>query len=336
LTWRKVTVTHGFRRFALSLPAVYALSLAGPERIDAQESTFKSGVDMVPLTVTVTDAAGNYTTGLSETDFLVFEDGVKQTLSYFATDHVPVDVAFVIDTSASMQSDLPLFKQAAHGLVRLLSQGDRGAVVDVKSSVRAPQPLTDDRTRLEAAIDALRASGSTAMYDGVYTALREFEREGRRHPDVRRQTLVLLSDGLDNASHLTLETTTDLARRLNVSIYTIALRGSAGLAPVSQQNREFREAAYAMRALATEAGGRVFFPRAANELPAIYSAIGHELASQYQVGYVPTRPIGDGGFRHVSVRVLSRTNAIARTRSGYFAVWTSAPTGGSPSPPSQP
>ena len=325
-----------FKRLALSLPAIYTLSLAGPERIDAQESVFKSGIDMVPLTVTVTDAAGNFTTGLGERDFLVFEDGVEQTLSFFATDHVPVDVAFVIDTSASMQSDLPLFKQAAHGLVRLLSEGDRGAIVDVKQSVRAPQSLTDDRTRLEAAIDSLRASGSTAMYDGVYTALREFERERRRHPEVRRQTLVLLSDGLDNASHLTFETTTDLARRLNVNIYTIALRGSAGFAPASQQDREFREAAYAMRALATEAGGRVFFPKAASELPAIYSAIGHELASQYQVGYVPTRPIGEGGFRHVSVRVLSRNNATARTRSGYFAVRPPVPAGGSPSSHSQP
>lgn len=218
-------VTPGFRRLAFSLPAVYALSLAGPERIDAHNSVFKSGVDMVPLTVTATDTAGNYRTGLTETDFVVFEDGVQQTLSFFAKDHVPVDVAFVIDTSASMQSDLPLFKQAAHGLVRLLREGDRGAVVDVKNSVRAPQSLTDDHARVEAAIDGLRASGSTAMYDGVYTALKEFERERRHHPDVRRQAHVLLSDGLDNASHLTFEATTDLARRLDISIYTIALRG---------------------------------------------------------------------------------------------------------------
>jgi Ca-activated chloride channel family protein len=304
--------------------------------VDAQGPVFKSGVDMVPLTVTVTDAAGHYKAGLTETDFGVFEDGVPQTLSFFAKDQVPVDVALVIDTSSSMLGDLSLVKQAARGLVRLFRDGDRGAVIDVKDSIRAPQALTSDQARVEAAIQALRASGSTAMYDGVYTALKAFERERRLHPEVRRQALVLLSDGLDNSSHLTFDATTDLARRLDVSIYTIALRGAAALVPAIQQERELREATWAMRALASEAGGRVFFPKAASELPTIYREIGQELASQYQVGYVPARPLGDGTFRRVSVRVLSQANTIARTRSGYLAVRTSTPMGRSGEPSAEP
>lgn len=90
-----------------------------------------------------------------------------------------------------------------------------------------------------------------------------------------------------------------------------------------------------MRALASETGARAFFPATARELSAIYSSIAQELACQYQLGYVPARPLGDGAFRHVSVRILPPTRGTARTRSGYFGVRTSAATLGSLARPVQ-
>jgi Ca-activated chloride channel homolog len=310
----------------LALVAAGALALCGPARVGAQTATFKSDVDMVPLTVTVTDASGKYVTGLAGRDFTVLEDGVEQPVSFFACGDVPVDVALVIDTSASMRPDLPIVQAAASGLIRTLRESDRGAVVEVKDTAAIPQPFTSDRAQIERSIRALRTSGATALYDGLYVALKEFERERRATLQVRRQVLVLLSDGLDTKSHLAFEDVMDLERRVGVNIYVIALRNNdeASL-PRALRESSTMEAEFTMGAVSRESGGRTFFPRDARELPAIYAAIGRELASQYDLGYSPVRPGGDGAFRRVAVRVPPQTNALARTRSGYYAPRTSNP-----------
>ena len=183
------------------LLALGGLALAGSARLYAQK-TFKSGVEMVPLTVTVTDASGKYVTGLANSDFTVVEDGVQQPLSFFASDHVPLDVALVLDTSSSMRGDLPLVQSAATGLVRTLHDTDRGAVIEVKNTTAIPQTFTSDRAQIEGAIRGLSASGSTALFDGMYVVLKEFERQRLGSQEVRRQVLVLLSDGMDTGSRL--------------------------------------------------------------------------------------------------------------------------------------
>jgi Ca-activated chloride channel homolog len=306
-------------RILTVLAAIVGLVLHGPARVDAQSPTFKSGVDMVPLTVTVTDTTGRYVTGLTGNDFTVFEDGVEQPLSFFACDDVPVDVALVLDTSESMHTDLPLVQSAASGLIRQLRASDRGAVVDVKDTAGIPQPFTSDQALLTRAIQSLSPSGSTALYDGLYVVLREFERERHAAFQVRRQVLVLLSDGLDNRSHVAFDEVMDLSRRVGLNIYVIALRGEVALMRRVDMDESMLRAAYAMGAVARESGGRTFFPKSARELPAIYTAIAQELASQYELGYVPARPGADGAFRRVAVRVPPRLNALARTRSGYYA-----------------
>lgn len=311
-----------FTSLALAVPVALSaltLTLGNPAPVRAQHAPFKSGIDMVPLTVTVTDGAGQHITGLTGDDFTVFEEGVQQPLSFFTSEDVPVDVALVIDASSSMHVDLPLVQKAACGLVRTLRASDRGAVVEVKDAIRIPQPLTSDQGQIEAIIHGLTASGSTALYDGLYIMLKEFERARRGNPEVRRQVLILLSDGLDNTSHLPFDEVMELARRVGVNIYVIALRGEVASVPRSEQHVTVLQAEYAMRAVAREAGGRAFFPKTAQELPAIYGAIAQELASQYELGYVAVKPGGDGAFRRVVVRLSPRTNAFARTRSGYYA-----------------
>jgi Ca-activated chloride channel family protein len=292
--------------------------------MSAQRAPFKSGVDVIPLTVTVTDTTGKYVTGLTGNDFTVLEDGVEQPVSYFASDDVPVDVALALDTSSSMQGDLPLVQSAAAGLVNRLRASDRGAVVEIKHCAGFPQPFTSDRTLIERTIRALKASGDTALYDSLYVVLKEFQRERSATAQVKRQALVLLSDGLDNTSHLAFEDVMDLARRVGVNIYVIALRGDVSLLPRVRQDTQTMEAEYTMGAMARESGGRTFFPKSVRDLPAIYKAIAQELANQYELAYVPVRPGGDGAFRRVAVRVPPQTNAQARTRSGYYAAGTKA------------
>ena len=272
---------------------------------------------MVPLTVTVTDPTGRHVRGLTGDNFAVFEDGIEQPLSFFANTDVPVDVAMVIDTSASMRDDLPIVQAAASGLVRALGPTDRGALIAVNDLAGFPQSFTSERDKLEDAIKRLSATGSTALYDGLYVVLRECQRERRAAPQIRRQALVLLSDGLDNKSRLSFDDVLDLARRANVSIYVISLGGAIAATPRSQRPGSVLNAEYAMVTVARDSGGAIFYPKTARELPAIYGAIARELASQYQLGYMPAKSGGDGAFRRVSVRVAPELNARARTRSGY-------------------
>jgi Ca-activated chloride channel family protein len=274
---------------------------------------------MVPLTVTVTDTTGRYVTGLTGNDFAIFEDGVRQPVSFFASDEVPVDLAIVLDTSVSMRNDLPLIQEAAIGLAGKLRPNDRGAVVQVSDTAGIPQPLTSDHAKIEAAIRKIAISGSTALFDGLYIVLKEFERERRSSTDVRRQALVLVSDGLDTRSRLCFEDVVELARRVGVNIYVIALRGEFATIPRRELDGTILTAEYTMGTVARESGGRTFFPKAARELPAICGAISQELANQYELGYTPSRQRSDGAFRHVMVRVEPPTNARARTRSGYYA-----------------
>jgi len=312
-----------FRGAGFVVSAVVTLS--GAATIGAQRPAFKSGVDLVPLTVTVTDPKGKYVTGLCGSDFQVYEDGVEQPVAFFASDDVPIDVALVLDTSGSMGLDLPLVRTAAIGLVRRLRATDRAAVVNVKESASIPQPFTSDRALTERAIQSLSASGDTALYEGVYVVLKEFERERKATTQVRRQALVLLSDGLDNRSRLGFDDVLDYARRVAVNIYVIALRGALAQVPRHEQNGAILRADYMLNTVTRESGGRLFSPKTARDLAGMYTAIAQELFSQYELGYMPVRSARDGVFRRVAVRVRPETNALARTRSGYYEASMATP-----------
>jgi Ca-activated chloride channel homolog len=295
-----------------SLLALLALGLTS--HVQAQGRVFKSTVEVVPLTVTVTDARGKYLKNLVETDFAVLEEGVPQSLAFFANEPVPIDLAFAIDASASMAPQLPIVRKAAGALVDSLRGGDRATVITINNAVGVALPLTMDRSRIDAAIRDLSASGETALYDGVYVVLKELERA--RTAEIRRRVLVLLSDGLDTSSRLSADDMLALARRAGVGIYVIAVPTWSSDFPRSRQHASALQAEYTMRALSRDTGARSFFPKRVEELPAIYREIAHELANQYELGYLPSRSGTQGGFKRVTVHV---ENGVARTRSGYYA-----------------
>ena len=289
------------------------LALALTSHVRAQGSVFRSTVEVVPLTVTVTDARGNYMNHLVETDFAVLEEGVRQSLSFFANEPVPIDLALTIDASASMAPQLPIVRKAAGALVDSLRDRDRATVVTIRNAVGVTLPLSADRSRIDAAIRDLSASGDTALYDGVYVVLKELERA--RTAEIRRRVLVLLSDGRDTSSRLSADDMLALARRAGVGIYVIAMPASSNR-PRNRQDSSELQAEYAMRALARDTGARSFFPQSVGELPGIYREIAHELANQYELGYLPSPSGTRSGFKRVTVHV---DNAVARTRSGYYA-----------------
>jgi len=302
------------------LLAVALAAALGIVRSTGALAQFKSGIQMVPLTVTVTDQAGRYVPGLGATAFTVFEDGRRQSLSYFAAVDAPIDLALLLDNSSSMRSDFRLAQDAACGLTRELKAGDRVALSGITSRTFATQMLTPDLGRVDQAIRSMEASGETAIYEGVYVLLRQLQREYGAAPEPRRRAIVLLSDGLDNASHVEFEHVLDSVRRADIVIYVILLDRGLKDAMDREEGSEALKARFSLGVLARDSGGRLFTPHAASELPGIYETISRELRNQYLLGYTPERPDGDGAFRRISVSVQHPEAVRARTRAGYYAV----------------
>ena len=301
--------------------AVGVVLAALPFRLDsllAQSRRFTTGVELVPLTVTVTDRAGRTVPDLAAADFAIFEEGRRQAVSHFASGDAPIDMGFLLDTSSSMRDNLPLAQKAARGLVRQLRAGDRGAVAGIGSTVSLHQPLTSDLARVDEALRSSQANGNTALYDALYIVLRQYQQERQDSTDVRRQVIVLMSDGIDTASHVTFEDVLDLVRRVEATIYVVSLGEDPALLKNVVGDRKSFESAHALKTLARESGGRLFASRTARELPAIYDAIGQELRHQYVIGYLPNQG-ADGTFRRISVGVLEPRLGVARTRAGYYA-----------------
>lgn len=280
---------------------------------------FKSGVQVVSLAVTVSNRSGDHVPDLSASDFVIYEDGKPQELSFFTAVDSPVDLGLLLDSSSSMLQDFHFAQDAASSLMRRLKPGDRAAVSGTVPNAFKAQPLTADLPRVENAIRLMQVGGSTAIYEAAYMLLWQFQRENRSD-DPRRQVIVLLSDGLDNASRIDSDELLDSVRRSAVAVYIIIIGGDMKDMVHGKHGVDVTQALFAMQALARESGGRMFTPRTARELPAVYDVIARELGQQYLLGYAPVRQERDGKFRKISVRVQHPEGAQARTRAGYYAL----------------
>jgi Ca-activated chloride channel homolog len=289
-----------------------ALSIASATiAVGAQQGRFRSGIELVSLNVTVTDGT-KYVTGLEQEDFEVYEDGAKQTLSFFSHVQQPIALAILLDTSNSMEDKLATAQEAAIGFVRRMKKDDVIEVVEFNSQVRVPQPFTNDMSALERAIRQTSVNGSTSLYNAIYVSLRALKDERAKNAEeIRRQAIVVLSDGDDTSSVIEYDDVLDLAKRSETAIYAIGLRQQ------ETGRGKFKEAEFVLRQLSQETGGRVFFPTSVTELPKIYEQISEELASQYTMAYSSKNPMRNGAWRRIDVRV-NKQGLTARTRRGYY------------------
>ena len=313
--WRLALVGAGF--LAVTVQIGRAQQPPPPPAGQPPQTPFRSAVDLVSLNVTVTEGTGKYVTDLSAQDFAVFEDGVKQDVTFFTRTNLPIALALLIDTSASMENKLPTAQEAAIGFAKRLRPQDLAEVVDFDSRVVVLQSFSNSLAELEQAIRKTSAGGSTSLYNAVYIALKDLKKiVAKSSDDIRRQAIVVLSDGEDTSSLLPFEEVLDLAKRSETAIYSIGLRAGEGTSGISAKG--FKEAEFVMRQFSQETGGRSFFPNQLSDLAGIYGQISDELSSQYTVGYTSKNPKRDGSWRRVVVRA-TRPNLTARTKLGYFA-----------------
>jgi VWFA-related protein len=307
----------------MSICVVVTLGLSVPvnglQRGD-DRAAFSTAVDLVALTVTLTDLRQQLISGLAATDFAVFEDGVLQDVSFFAAGRIPLDLAVLLDTSSSMSEILKTAQAAAIGFVETAQPGDRVSVIQFNSSAKIVHPLDGDLARASDAIRRTGAQGSTALYNGLYMAMTEMVRSRRHSLDVRRQAIVVLSDGQDTASLVHYDDVMALAKESGIALYTIMLISPFEAHRLrSMSGKDISQPQYIMRSFAQDTGGLAFLTHDVRELVGIYGKIANELAQQYTLGYVSKNSRRDGAFRRIVVRVIDQPGVFARTRNGYQA-----------------
>jgi VWFA-related protein len=268
--------------------------------------------------VTVTSGSGkSLARGLEESDFAVFDDGTPQQLVYFAAGRTPIALSLLIDRSGSMQTRLKEAQRAATQFTREMGPEDLVQVIDFDHRVRVLQDFTTDHTAVDSAIKSIEVGGTTALYTAVYVALRNLARLTPPAPDqIRRQAVVVLSDGDDTSSLVAFDQVLDELKRSNISVYSIGLRSPTDLV-LMLPKKPSPSGDYVLRQFAMQTGGRAFFPQKINELADVYGEVAAEIGSQYVLGYVPTAARSSNPWHTVSVRV-TKPGYTARTRAGYY------------------
>jgi Ca-activated chloride channel family protein len=262
-------------------------------------------VDLVELYAAVVDRRGRPVTGLPESRFRVVEEGRPQRVERFAeVRDLPLHVALLVDTSHSMTSRIDKVREAALGFLRqIVTPRDQVSLITFDNTPRVRVPFTGDFAFLANGLEGVRPSGSTALHDSLAFALEQFEGiAGQR-------VLVLLSDGVDEASSATAEEVMELARRSATTVYAIGLEDTSPQAP--EIDREL------LTRLAEETGGRAFFTGRPESLSSAYAEIEREVRSRYLLSYYSSQAADRTSFRLVNVEV-SAPHLSARTIRGYY------------------
>jgi Ca-activated chloride channel family protein len=274
----------------------------------AAQAPFKSAIETVLVTVTVTDANGRLITGLGKDDFEVFENGEPQPVTQFTDHRVPVSLGVLLDASDSMRGQ-PI-ADARTALDRfvgdLLEADDEAFVAAFNHLPRIVVPWTRPPATLKSQLNTLRPTGGTAIYDALVASASLFER--RTHA---RSALVVISDGADTASDRSLQQARDVIRRTDPFVYAIAID-----APDARLSTRVNPDA--LREITGPSGGYTEVVHSAEDLGPATERIAYELNHQYTIGYTPSRP-PDGEWRTIRVRIKERSY-FARARRGYFAV----------------
>jgi VWFA-related protein len=274
------------------------------------DDTISVEVNLVNILFTVADRRSKFVTNLKKEDFRVFEDDKLQIITNFSSEtNLPLTIALLVDTSGSIRDKLRFEEEAAiEFFYSTLQRGkDKALVISFDSGVELLQDFTDDPEKLADKIRKIRAGGGTSLYDAIYLAVNEklAGQDGRR-------IVVVLTDGDDNSSRVSLTETLEAAQRNDVTIYAISTNSAAFFG-----SREQERGDKTLKRLSEETGGKPFFPLKIQDLASSFLDIHDELRSQYQIGYRPTNAKQDGTFRRIRVDLADRRYK-ARARTGYY------------------
>ena len=334
---------------------VAMLLLSTPGVMGQEGFRFRSGVELVNVTATVTDRTGRFVSGLDQSDFTVFDDGVVQEVTHFSNERVPVSLGIVLDTSGSMAGERMAAARDAldRFLLDLLRPDDEVFVVRFSTHAELVQDWTTDRREVSRRIGRLSPSGGTALYDAVAEAA-PMAQSGRH----RKKALLVISDGNDTNSRTSSRELARLIRETEVLVYAIGIDargetvsrrpqspppifrppitnpfpipgggGRRGLPlppgrppimpPSSSGGADDRVNVTALRAITDDSGGRTEIIRSPRDLDPATSGIADELSQQYYLGY-PSPGHRDNQWHTIDVQVADSSLRV-RARRGYVA-----------------
>ena len=274
--------------------------------------TLRRDVDEVVLNVTVLDESNHLVNTLTKQDFTLTEDGVLQNIASFLHEDIPVSMGMVVDNSGSMLHKRTGVNTAALDLVKASNPHDEAFIVNFSDEAFIDQDFTSDMNKLREGLGHIDSKGGTALYDAVVASADQLAKNGTRP----KQVLLIITDGEDNASTLTLEQTIRRIQELQGPVvYSIGL-----LFGDENTGRENRRAKRALQLLSSETGGVAFFPKSLNQVDEIAAEVARDIRNQYTVGYHSTKPASDGGYRliHLEAKPKGTGKLIVRTRTGYF------------------
>lgn len=303
-----------------SVPADNSASTAAvdSQKIDGQKDdgqkpdqdggvfVFRKEVEEVVLHATVVDEQKHLVPNLDRDVFSVFENGVRQPITSFHREDVPVAMGIVIDNSGSMREKREKVNEAVLNLIRQSNPEDQIFVVNFREDSYLDQDFTSDPKLVQAALQQVSLRGSTALYDAIVASSVHL-----KNAPLDNKVLLVITDGRDNASRETLqEARLRLQQQNGPTLYAIGLLGSG----LDQGDRA------SLSSVAESTGGAAFFPQSLDELNDISRTVGRDIRTRYAIGYKSTNP-ENHGYRSIQVQAQAPGHAqlTVRTRSGYYA-----------------
>lgn len=273
----------------------------------------RADVEEVVLNATVLEG-NRIVQDLTRNDFQVYEDGVEQKILSFQHTDLPVAIALVVDNSGSMAKKRPAVNKSALDLIAASNPEDEAFVVNFSDEAYIDQDFTSNVNKLRDGLSHIESRGGTALYDAVVASADKLAADAKRP----KQVIIIITDGVDNASTLTLEQTIRRVQQLSGPvIYSIGL-----LFGDSMSRAEVRHARRALEMLSTETGGIAYFPHSIEQVDQIAAEVARDIRSQYTIGYRSTKPSTVPGFRRVIVKAEAKGmgKLTVRTRTGYFPI----------------
>jgi VWFA-related protein len=311
---------HLVSSLTLAAALVAAAAIYAQQQVEDPGVVFRADTRLVVCHTSVFDKTGHLVTGLPKSAFSVTENGAPQEIKIFKAEDVPVAMGLVIDNSGSMRDKRAKVEAASVALVKESNPDDEVFVVnfneeaflDLKPGVN----FTSDIEELKQALQRIDSRGGTAMRDAIAMSIVHLKEHARRD----KKVLVVVTDGNDNSSLISLENLVKAAQQAEVLIYSVGLLAE-------EEPRSAREAKRALNALADSTGAAAFFPKELAEVDHIAHQVAHDIRNQYTIEYSPTNPTMDGQFRAIKIAVNAPGKPSVRTRPGYWATDSSVPKG---------
>lgn len=269
---------------------------------------FRSDTRLVVLHASVVDKRGKLITNLDRNSFKVFENQQPQEIKIFRREDVPVSLGIIIDDSGSMMTKRSRVEAAALAMVRESNPQDEVFIVNFNDDAYLDVPFTNDIHKMEQGLARIDSRGGTAMRDAINMSL-DYERSEAKKD---KKVLMVITDGNDNASNITLEKLVQRANQTDTLVYSIGLF-------TDEEKHEATKARRALNELTNATGGLAFYPKDVSEVQELAVEIARDIRNQYTIAYRPSIQQLDGSYRQIKVTVEGPGKPVVRTRSGYYA-----------------